>query len=512
MNWITACLGLTTALAGLSSLHAEPRSWTNNLGKSIQAEYGGTQGQQVILIMPDGTQAQVPLASLSTTDRDWVRINPLTAKPAPTPAPTPAATASTATGTATVTARIPAEKRRMPDQVKEPLLYTTIHVVREDPGNCLYESTHFQFKTTAKLGVALMKDVCRAFESTYELVRSMPWGIQPKPEEGRTKFQAELYETRTQYLATNAPPWSAGVYSLKEKVFRIPFQELGISDQPGAGGAYYRKGEINNDTITHEITHQMMHEYVPFMPAWLVEGLAEYTSNLPYRGGIFEVKEDASVLSNKQPKSRRRGLFSMPVYKPGWVGLKGVWALTTDITTPNPLDTFTLPENGFPPPSPPSNRVPLPPEINMEQIASHYHSSHLLTFFFVRDHDGLPLKKYFDALHAEKAKWPPFWKELDDYRARLDKLKPAYDAYEAAMKEFMRKPGVQDLGGGKISYPSGMKLPAAPPEAPKPPVPPDRTNPRAVCIKHLDVLLNGRTLEQLDDELRLTLQKVGYSP
>ena len=403
----------------------------------------------------------------------------------------------------------------MPDQVKEPLLYTTIRVVREEPGDCLYESAHFQFKTTAKLGVALMKDVCRAFESTYELVRLMPWGIQPKPEEGRTKFQAELYETRQQYLATNAPTWSAGVYSLKDKVFRIPFQELGISDQPGAGGAYYRKGEINNDTITHEITHQMMHEYVPLMPVWLVEGLAEYTSNLPYRGGLFDVKDDASVFSNKAPKaSRRRGLFAMGSQKPMWVGVKTLWSLTTDITKPHPLKTFLLPEDGMAQPEPKSNAVGLPVTqiIPMELIASHYHSSHLLTAFLVRDRDGLPLKKYFDALYAEKAKWPPFWNELEEYQAKLEKLRPAYEAYEAEMKVFMQKPGVKQLEEGRISYPAELTPPASPPEAPKPPLPPDRTDPRAVCIKHLDILLDGRNLEQLEAETRAMLQKVGYLP
>lgn len=398
----------------------------------------------------------------------------------------------------------------MPDQVKEPLLYTTIRVVREKPGDCLYESEHFQFKTTAKLGTALMKDVCRAFESTYELVRLMPWGIQPRPEEGRTKFQAELYETRQQYLATGAPSWSAGVYSMKDKVFRIPFQELGISDQPGAGGAYYRKGEINNDTITHEITHQMMHEYVPYMPAWLVEGLAEYTSNLPYRGGVFQVSEDASVFAAQTPKSsRRRGLFAMEVQKPRWVGVKTLWSLTTDITTPNPIQSFTLSEDGTAQAPPPSG---FPPVASLSQIGDHYHSSHLLTLFFVRDRDGLPLKKYFDALHAEIPKWGPFWKALDDYSTSLEKLRPAYEAYAAAMKDFMSKPGVKQLEAGKISYPAELTPPASPPEAPEPPLPPDRTDPRAVCMKHLGLLLDGRSLDQLEEEVRRFLLKAGYRP
>ncbi len=482
MSW----LGLL--LLGISQIQAEPRTWTNDTGKRIQAEFGGVGDGQVKLILADGRQAAVPFASLSAEDQAWVSGQPVPVS---------------------LVSRIPAEKRRMPEQVKEPLLYTSLRVVREEPGDCLYESGHFQFKTTAKLGVALMKDVCRAFESTYELVRQMPWGIQPKPEAGRTKFQAELYETRQQYLATGAPSWSAGVYSLRDKVFRIPFGELGISDQPGAGGAYYRKGEINNDTITHEITHQMMHEYVPYMPAWLVEGLAEYTSNLPYRGGVYQVSEDGSVFETRSVKtSRRRGLFAMSQPKPDWVGVKKVWALTTEITRPNPLTSFLMvDEPAFPSP----DSAPRPPsELNLDAIASHYHSGHLLTYFFVRDRDGLPLKKYFDALHAEIPKWPPFWKALDAYSAALEKLRPAYDAYEAEMKSFLQKPGVKEIGNGKISFPSNLTPPESPPQAPEPPVPPERTNPGAVCIKHLGILLDGRTLEQVEEEMRRMVQKLGY--
>jgi hypothetical protein len=472
MKLITLCFGFAAISA---CLQAEPRTWKNNSGKAIQAEFAGVSGEQVALVLANGSRAMVALASLSQEDQQWIR-----AQPADVP---------NVSGT-----RLAAEKRRMPHQVKEPLLYTTIRVIREQPGDCLYESEHFQFKTTAKLGVALMKDVCRAFESTYELVRLMPWGIQPKPEAGRSKFQAELYETRQQYLATGAPSWSAGVYSMKDKVFRIPFQELGISDQPGAGGGYYRKGEINNDTITHEITHQMMHEYVPYMPAWLVEGLAEYTSNLPYRSGIFQVSEDASVLATKPNKSSRlRGLFAVPVNKPNWIGVKTLWTLTTDITTPNPISNFTLPEDGKPTPT--STRTPSSFEPSMAQIGSHYHSSHLLTHFFVRDREGMALKKYFDALHAEAPKWAPFWKSLDEYSAALEKLRPAYETYEAEMKLFMQKPGVKQLEGGRFSYPAELTPP---------------TDPSAVCMKHLSILLDGRTLDQLDEELRLMFQKVGY--
>lgn len=497
MTWISVSLGLATALCMATECRAEMRRWTNGAGKVLQAEFDGVEGGRVQLILANGSRATVELQSLSAEDQAWVKEHP-----APATKGAPASAASSPP-------LAPPEKRRMPDQVREPLLYTTIRVVREKPGDCLYESEHFQFKTTAKLGVALMKDICRAFESTYELVRLMPWGIQPRPEEGRGKFQAEFYETREQYLATGAPNWSAGVYSLKDKVFRIPFEELGISAQPGAGGAYYRKGAINNDTITHEITHQMMHAYVPYMPVWLVEGLAEYTSNLPYRGGVFQVSEDASAFA--VPKgaaaSSRRGLFNFMVQRqrPGWTGVKKLWAFTTDITMANPITRFTLTDENL---IPPVSSDPPPASLSAD-IASNYRSGHLLTFFLVRDRDGLPLKRYFDALRDEAAKWPPFWQALDNYKAALEKLRPAYAAYEKEMEAFLLKPGVTKLDDGRVSYPTTLTPPPDPPELPKPPLPPDRTDPKAVCAKHLGILLDGRSLDQLNEEVVRMFQNLG---
>lgn len=476
------CTGLAAWISGASSLKAEPRSWTNASGKTLLAEFAGVSGEQVALVLPDGSRASVALGSLSLPDQEWVRRQ----QPVEM-------------------TRLP-DLKRMPDQVKEPLLYTTVRVLREESGDCLYESAHFEFQTTAKLGVALMKDICRAFESTYELVRVMPWGIEPRPEAKRRRFRAELFESRDQYLATGAPTWSAGVYSMKDKVFRIPFQELGISERPGAGGAYYRKGEINNDTITHEITHQMMHEYVPYMPIWLAEGLAEYTSNIPYRGGTFAVVDDLSVFDARPVHSpRRRGLLAMVSGRPQWIGAEKVWSLTRDITTFQPMTHFILPEDGQPTAVQPA---PAPPA-DVRQIGDHYHSAHLLAAFFVRDRLGLPLRRYFEALQQEIPKWPPFWKALDDYSAALEKLRPDYEAYDKAMKEFMKQPGVTLQADGQIAFPTDLSLPKAPPEAPKVPLPPDRTDPQAVCMKHLHLLLDGRTLGQLAEEVERFRVKVG---
>ncbi len=75
----------------------------------------------------------------------------------------------------------------------------------------------------------------------------------------------------------------------------------------------------------------------------------------------------------------------------------------------------------------------------------------------------------------------------------------------------MQQPGVEDLGGGRFSYPKSLTPPAPPPEPPKEPMPPDNTDPNSVCAKHLSILLNDRTLDQLDQEVRAMFQKNGFS-
>lgn len=79
------------------------------------------------------------------------------------------------------------------------------------------------------------------------------------------------------------------------------------------------------------------------------------------------------------------------------------------------------------------------------------------------------------------------------------------------MAKFMKQPGVQDLGNGRFSYPKSLTPPAPPPDASKAPEPPENTDPDAVCVKHLRILLGERTLEAVEQELRALFQTRGYS-
>ncbi len=484
-------------LACSDRLKAEPRVWTNNDDKQLTAELVRVDHETVVLRLSTGRQASVPLASLSAADRGWLKAN-----------------AATAGATVDEGGRPPAERRSIPKTVQDPMRDMNIRVVKEVPGDCLYESAHFEFKTTAKLGSLVMKDICGAFESTHELVRRLPWGVIPVPEPGRAKFRAELFETRAGYLGSGAPSWSGGVYVQKDKVFRMPFEELGLTKAPtNKTSGYARSGPINNDTITHEITHQMMHEYLQFAPVWFLEGTAEYTAHLPYRNGEFNVAGAVQAFKDMRDSGRkpqRRRLFRSVSANPSWIGVSELWGYTDDITRRKPV-VKKEPEKAGEVKMPPAAEAP---NLDPQALSDRYYSSHALVFYFMHlDGAGnaARLKKYFDAIHEEKGKWAGFWPSVEAYRKRLQELEPLYDAYQKAMVQFRKQPGVEDLGNGRISYPANLTPPAAPPSGPEAPKPPDGTDPDDVSVKHLGVLLDGRSLEQLEREVVAGFAKAGIS-
>ena len=400
------------------------------------------------------------------------------------------------------TGRLPAEKRYFPSSISEPLMSMTIQVVKEAPGQCVYRSRHFEFTSPVKLGANSMKEICRSFESTYELVSKLPWGINPWPEDGRI-FHAQFYETRQDYLKSGAPEWSAGVYLLKEGVFRIPFEEIGLKNR---GSDYFLGGPINNDVITHEVTHQMMHDYLRFMPIWMTEGLAEYTANLPYTSGRYNVAGalDGFKQMRRSITKPKRGLMVRTSAPPSWLGADNLWGFTSSIMTRRPI-TDLKPD----PPTTPSpvssgeivRSIPgIPPDIL--DLPNRYFSGHALVFYFMHfDGDGKAtrMKKYFDAIHEERKQWGDFNAMLKGYQ---DEVKKYQEEWEA----FKKMPGVVDLGGGMVRYPSTVK----PPKEPAKPVGPGGVDPSKVCAKHLGILLDGRSLADLEREVRAAYAKAEF--
>lgn len=298
MQKITICLSLLTL--GLPVLLGQAlatvRAWTDSNGRKLEATYAGMQGDSVMLRLADGKTVPFPLARLSAEDQAFVKTQ----------------TSSSTGGGAALIAdtrdarRMPVAQRTWPVNVEVPARSIEIAVVSESVAErrYVYQSEAFEFTSQAKLAGSVMKEVARTFEATRSLIEAMPWGIICRPPEGRPRFQAALYESREDYIQAGGPQNSGGVYSTGDKVFKIPFPSLGLEKR---GQTYFKNDSYSNSTLVHEITHQLMDEYLNFLPTWIIEGTAEYTEMLPYKSGTFRadahksgMKDDATVWEKQE--------------------------------------------------------------------------------------------------------------------------------------------------------------------------------------------------------------------
>jgi hypothetical protein len=243
----------------------EFRTWTDNAKRSVEASFAGIEGTQVKLMLRNGTMIRVVIAQLVAADQDYLKKQAAAATPTP-------ASGGTAKVWPTTT------------ELKEPPKAT---VVKEDAATkeFTYRTQHFEFRCDSRLGADVVREFGRLFEGTLEVNKQLPLGIDPTPEKGQEFFVAKLYTTKEDYLADGGIKGSAGIYSSGAKAIKVPLESLGVKL---AGKHYTVVPMASNDTLVHEITHQMMNHWLSKIPEWYVEGAAMYVgSSKAHASGRF---------------------------------------------------------------------------------------------------------------------------------------------------------------------------------------------------------------------------------
>lgn len=363
------------------------RAWTDDAGRKVEAEYAGIQGDSVLLKLPAGNTVPFPLARLSAVDQAYVKSL--------AGAPAPAAAGKDAK-------RIPIEKRTWPGNVVVPARSIEIRAVHEsaEERRYVYQSEAFEFISQAKLAGSVMKEVARTFEATRTLVEALPWGILCVPPEGKERFEAALYETRQDYIEAGGPENSGGVYNTGNKIFKIPFPSLGLEKR---GQTYFKNDGYSNATLVHEITHQLMDEYLNFLPTWVIEGTAEYTEMLPFNAGTFRADSHKSAMKSELTEWDKHQ---------GFAGDLGNLEQHMTMTRDQWAEASSTPQ----------------------QMSILYHRSHLLVYYFNHldgDKKGTRFMRFMEAVHDEVA----------------------------AMRAFFADPRVKRMEGGRFSYPQELKPP-----------------------------------------------------
>lgn len=430
MRCVPALPLIFAALAGVSygqlPKPEPPRGWKSAEGKEFQGTLLSFDGTTAIFKMANGQRAQAPLAKLSAEDQqylaEWQKKQPI--------------------------------KINLPDVIGVETAQIKTEVVSEDPAEekYIYRTQHFEFESQGRFNQSLLREVARNFEATYELLRVLPWNVEPKPASGDF-FRARLLKDRSTYLLAGGLPNSGGVYSRGTKLFLVPFESIGVKT---VGKGYAKDENFDYSTMVHELTHQMMHFSLDLLPQWMVEGTAEYTSNLPLHTGKFRVSAAKNGLKDYMEFLKKRTLDGIPEPYP----LESLFNIT------NAQWNMAMADD----PRGATRRL--------------YFTSYLLVYYFMHL-DGA----------GDGQRFVRFFREISEARKQEE-------TFEKEMEEFFKKPGVKRTEDG-FTYPGDLKLPKRPAGL---------DSPSALAEfqkKNLQILLDGRSTEELMKQIRSAYAKLG---
>jgi hypothetical protein len=278
----------------------------------------------------------------------------------------------------------------------------------------------------------------------------LPWGIDPKPASG-DRFRALLLRTRLAYETEGAPKNSGGVYMGRRKMFLVPFDSLGLKV---VGKSYAKDDNFETHTLVHELTHQMMHFWLDYLPQWIVEGTAEYAGILPLKHGHFRVSAAKNGLKDYLDHLKSQG--GIPATFP----LEELFSITDE-------KWIQILEN------------------DPEMSAKLYFTSYLLVYYFMHldgEGDGQLFVRYF--------------REVGETRKEVEE-------YYQAVNEFKKQPGVEVAADGSYRWKGDLKHPEKPAVL-------ESDEARSEFQKRtLGILLNGRTEAELMKEIRSAYARLG---
>ncbi len=402
------------------------RQWSITGGQTFQAAVTGFDGTTAQLRGATGNRGQVVVTKLSEADQqylaDWLKRQPI--------------------------------KVNMPDVVTADAAHIKAEVISEDAAaeKYVYRTAHFEFESQGKFNQTLLREVARNFEATYELLKALPWGVEPKPPSG-DHFKARLFKDRQAYMSAGGVANSSGIYRSRDQFFMVPFESIGVKV---VGKSYAKDDSFETQTMVHELTHQMMHFWLDYLPQWAVEGTAEYTGVLPLRGGSFRVSAAKTALKDYAEYLKKKTEEGVPEPYP----LEKLFSITNE-------EWFEI--------------------LTQDPRASHrlYFTSYMLVYYFMHL-DGKGDAQLFTR----------YFREVGSVRKEVEE-------YEKSLAAFKKLPGVVVNEDGGFRYPSSL----TPPKLPEVVATPAAR--AAFQKKTLQILLDGRSEADLMKQIRSAFNKLG---
>ena len=182
----------------------------------------------------------------------------------------------------------------------------------------IYKTRHFSLLSDVRLAPELIGEYSLVFESIHYALESLPLGLQPEaPSSGR--FKVRLFRRHDDFQEAGGDLESAAIYLKDSKEILIPLTSLGVNI---VGEQVPLNSNFNSTPLKHEVTHQLMHNWLDLLPVWFAEGIAEYISAVPFRDGEFDftridqgIKDLLAAKYGIKPSNS--GEYTIPVLPPG---------------------------------------------------------------------------------------------------------------------------------------------------------------------------------------------------
>lgn len=275
----------------VTPVSAEERTWTSSDGKEIKGEIVGLEGDEISLRV-NGSLFQLPLTRLSGADQEYAKKwNEEQEKDEEK--------ASTYLGKFD-----DLKLGEWPNLVAADFEVDEIEVVKEDAeeGVYIYRSPHFEFESPLRLSKSVVREFSRIFEASFEFAKTIPIGLDPQPQDGGY-YKTKLYQTKEDYYSDGGMAGSGGMYTYRyrgreimQSLIKVPLTNLGVEY---TGTRYIVDHKKQSDVLVHEIGHQVTGRWLPVLPTWFKEGLAEFISAQPYDNGRFRLTQmDGAIREN----------------------------------------------------------------------------------------------------------------------------------------------------------------------------------------------------------------------
>ena len=489
------------ALLGLLSLPVfgeQFRTWTSTDGKKLSASLIHADSKNVIFKMKGGREAKVPLTRLVEADQKLIA--------------------------AKLKAGKAFEIEAIPEATQAP------RELDVSGGPRVFTTPHFQFETDQDVLRGFIAEAARVYEGTYYALNGLPLGLKFSPPEGKSHFKGRfMSDSAFDQIANSKMPSLpgqrvVGLYLGKEQELLVPYSSLGAVRR---GDRLSLRKSSDTTTLIHEIVHQVMHEWLPVIPTWFSEGMAEYISAIPYQNGRFDFSKAESGLLHRLEKD---------------YGIKG--QVSSVIRPSSYFEKYLSPSKGEeekPIEKPDKNLNSFTANPNTRQAGpdgwtgnvKEYRDAMLTVYFFMHLYDqrnaGAPVGAYLRMVDSsmedtEKVKeiLKSFEKEVEVYNAGIDQFNAALTKYRAEVAAYNeRVTKYNEQGEAGVPEKDRIKvgeIPVEPPPPGKLDVPPEIEAARfggvidlPAMVKHASLpgLLQGRKLEELDQAMKAAFADIG---